>query len=84
MNVALVPAPAPAETHDLRDAWLEMKLAETAQRRAAMREEAERIIAESRASIRPRLRQVLDDCQADYLQGDYEPIGSRQSHEWGD
>ena len=66
MNVALVPAPAPAEINDLRDAWLEMKLAESAQRVAAAKEEAERIIAASRASIRPRLRQVLDDCQADY------------------
>lgn len=33
---------------------------------AAMRAEAERIIAESRPSIQPRLRAVLDDCQRDY------------------
>ena len=46
---------------------------------AAMREEAERIIANSRRSIRPRLRKLLDELQADY---DY--VGSKQSHEWGE
>lgn len=50
----------------LEDRWLAQKRIESAQRVAAMREEAERMIAESRKSIQPRLRQVLEECQADY------------------
>lgn len=50
----------------IEDRWLEQKRAEFAQRNAAMLEEAERMIAASRKSIQPRLRQVLEECQADY------------------
>ncbi len=51
---------------DAREAWLQDRLLQSQQAREAMREEAERIIAASRKSIQPRLRQVLDDCQADH------------------
>jgi hypothetical protein len=51
---------------DPHELWLAEQERISAQRLAAMREEAERMIAESRKSIQPRLRQVLDDCQRDY------------------
>ncbi len=67
-----------------RDLWLEERLAESKLRLAAVRQEAERIIATSRPSIQPSLRFILREMEAEWEQGDYEMVGSYQSNAWGD
>lgn len=56
----------PINLTPVESAWLDEQLAESALRVEAVRKGAEEMIANSRKSIQPRLRRIVDDCQADY------------------
>lgn len=53
--------------------WIANRLEDSARRLAEVNAETQRIIAESRPSIQPMLRQALDECQADH---DEQPDGA--------